>query len=185
TARQGLLVSPCPPTASFSDDTPPPSSPSLNALRGHCRPAHSPADCAMSPMYFAHRRFAARRKITAMDATKAFFRDKVVLITGASSGIGKELAWQLGQMEAKLTLAARRKELLEGVAQRIAAAGKPLPSVVACDVTRDDDMERSVVQTVREFGKLDVVIANAGFGVIGPLKKLSIADYRRQFETNV
>ncbi|HYR41557.1 MAG TPA: SDR family NAD(P)-dependent oxidoreductase, partial [Terriglobia bacterium] len=120
-----------------------------------------------------------------MDATQAFFRDKVVLITGASSGIGEELAWQLGQGEAKLTLAARRKELLEAVAQRIAAAGKPRPVVVECDVTRDGDQERAVVESVREFGKLDIAIANAGFGVVGSLKKLSVEDYRRQFETNV
>src|SRR3989442_9281429 len=120
-----------------------------------------------------------------MDATKVLFRDKVVLITGASSKIGEELAWQLVHAEARVTLAARRKELLEAVATRIAAAGKPRPAVVECDVTRDGDLERAVAQTVREFGKLDVIFANAGFGVIGSLKKLSVEDYRRQFETNV
>ena len=93
-----------------------------------------------------------------------FFRDKVVLITGASSGIGEELAWQLVHAEARVTLAARRKELLEAVATRIAAAGKPRPAVVECDVTRDGDLERAVTESVRKFGKLDVAIANAGFG---------------------
>jgi|SRR6266446_675085 short-subunit dehydrogenase len=120
-----------------------------------------------------------------MDATKVFFRDKVVLITGASSGIGEELAWQLVHAEARVTLAARRKELLEAVATRIAAAGKPRPAVVECDVTRDGDLERAVTESVRKFGKLDVAIANAGFGVVGSLKTLSVEDYRRQFETNV
>src|SRR5882762_6186548 len=105
-----------------------------------------------------------------MDATKVFFRDKVVLITGASSGIGEELAWQLVHAEARVTLAARRKELLEAVATRIAAAGKPRPAVVECDVTRDGDLERAVTESVRKFGKLDVAIANAGFGVVGSLK---------------
>jgi short-subunit dehydrogenase len=57
--------------------------------------------------------------------------------------------------------------------------------VTECDVARDGDLERAVAQTVREFGKLDAVFANAGFGVIGSLKKLSVEDYRRQFETNV
>src|SRR5438132_5784870 len=120
-----------------------------------------------------------------MDATKAFFRDKVVLITGASSGIGEELAWQLSQAGAKLTLAARRKERLEALANRIAAAGKPKPVVVECDVTRDGDQERAVGECVRAVGKLDIAIANAGFAVIGSLKNLSTEDYRRQFETNV
>jgi short-subunit dehydrogenase len=52
-------------------------------------------------------------------------------------------------------------------------------------VTRDGDLERAVAQTVSEFGKLDAIFANAGFGVTGSLRKLSVEDYRRQFETNV
>ena len=115
----------------------------------------------------------------------SFFRDKVVLITGASSGIGEELARQLGHAGAQLTLTARRTNLLDALAQRIAAAGAPPPLVVACDVTRDGDVERAVAETIRRRGKLDVVIANAGFGVVGALRDLSVDDYRRQFETNV
>jgi short-subunit dehydrogenase len=57
--------------------------------------------------------------------------------------------------------------------------------VANCDVTRDGDVERAVAESVRQWGKLDVVIANAGFGVVGALKSLSVEDYRRQFETNV
>jgi len=120
-----------------------------------------------------------------MDRTQSFFRDKSALITGASSGIGEELSWQLGQAGAKLTLAARRREQLERVAQRIAETGNPKPVVVECDVTRDGDLERAVAEIVHHWGKLEVVFANAGFGVIGPLKNLSLTDYRRQFETNV
>lgn len=117
--------------------------------------------------------------------THGYFRDKAVLITGASSGIGEELAWQLGQAGARLTLTARRIELLEALAQRIADGGKTRPVVVQCDVTRDGDLERAVSESLRQWGKLDVVIANAGFGVVGTLKNLSLEDYRRQFETNV
>ncbi len=120
-----------------------------------------------------------------MDRIAAYFRDKVVLITGASSGIGEELAWQLGQAGAKVTLAARRREQLERVAQRIAEIGAARPLVAECDVARDGDVERAVAETVRERGKLDAVFANAGFGVNGAFKQLSLADYRRQFETNV
>jgi short-subunit dehydrogenase len=120
-----------------------------------------------------------------MGLIESFFKNKVVLITGASSGIGEELAWQLAQTGAMVTLAARRKALLEKLAERIVAAGKRKPLIAECDVTRDGDLERAVTETVREFGKLDAVFANAGFGVAGPLTELSIADYRRQFETNV
>src|SRR4030095_16334649 len=71
------------------------------------------------------------------EMTAAFFQGKSVLITGASSGIGEELAWQRGQAGAHLTLTARRADLLDALAQRIATAGTPQPIVVRCDVTRD------------------------------------------------
>ena len=118
-------------------------------------------------------------------STTDFYRDKSVLITGASSGIGEHLAWQLSHVGARLTLTARRRELLDRLAQRIAASGKPAPVVAAADVTHDGDLERAVSEALGAYGKLDVVVANAGFGVIGPIRKLSLEDYRRQFETNV
>lgn len=118
-------------------------------------------------------------------STSDFYRDKSVLITGASSGIGEELAWQLSQLGARLTVTARRRELLDRLAKRIAASGKRAPLVAAADVTHEGDLERAVSETLGAYGKLDVVIANAGFGVIGPIRKLSLEDYRRQFETNV
>jgi short-subunit dehydrogenase len=117
--------------------------------------------------------------------SSSYFRNKSVVVTGASSGIGAELASQLAQAGAVLTLAARRREQLENLTQRIAAAGNPRPVVVECDVTRDGDLERAVAGAVGKWGKLDVAIANAGFGVVGAMKKLSLEDYRRQFETNV
>lgn len=116
---------------------------------------------------------------------RSFYREKAVLITGASSGIGEELAWQLGQAGAKLTLAARRQDQLERVAQKIAGSGHARALVLPCDVSRDGQLEGAVSESVRQWGKLDVVFANAGFGVVGPWKKLSLEDYRRQFETNV
>ncbi len=118
-------------------------------------------------------------------STHDAFGGKVVLITGASSGIGEELARQLAQHGALLTLAARRMDLLARLGQRIADATGARPLLIECDVTRDGDVERAVAETVERRGKLDVVFANAGFGVAGPFAKLSVADYRRQFETNV
>jgi short-subunit dehydrogenase len=118
-------------------------------------------------------------------STDDAFRGKVVLITGASSGIGEELAGQLAQQGALLTLTARRAEVLACLAQRLAEAGGPPPLVIECDVTRDGDIERAVSETVRQRGRLDIAFANAGFGVAGPFARLSLADYRRQFETNV
>jgi NADP-dependent 3-hydroxy acid dehydrogenase YdfG len=115
--------------------------------------------------------------------TQSYFRGKSVLITGASSGIGEELALQLGQAGATLTLAARRADLLATLGQRIASAGAPSPQAVDCDVTQDDALERAVSAAVKPWGHLDVAVANAGFGVVGPFGKLTVADFRRQFET--
>ena len=115
----------------------------------------------------------------------AFFRGKSVLITGASSGIGEELALQLAEADACLTLAARRVPLLDDLAKRIVDSGRRAPLVTECDVTKDGDVERAVAACVGRWSRLDVVIANAGFGVVGSLRRLSIEDYRRQLETNV
>jgi short-subunit dehydrogenase len=115
----------------------------------------------------------------------SFYRDKSVLITGASAGIGAELAVQLAAAGAKLTLAARRIEKLENVAERIVSAAYAKPLCVACDVAIDGELERAVASAVSTWDKLDIAIANAGFGVKGPIVKLSLDDYRRQFETNV
>jgi short-subunit dehydrogenase len=117
--------------------------------------------------------------------TDAFFRGKTVLITGASSGIGEGLAILLGQAGAKVMLTARRKELLDGLAERMAARGMPRPLVAATDVSRDGDLEQAVGEILRHWGRLDVVIANAGFEIMGEIRKLSLDDYRRLFETNV
>jgi len=114
-----------------------------------------------------------------------FFRGKSVLITGASSGIGRTLALQLGAAGAKVTLTARRAELLTALADEMVSAGAVRPVISTCDVTRDGDLEQAVAATVGAFSGLDVVFANAGFGVVGFFEKLELADYRRQFETNV
>ena len=115
----------------------------------------------------------------------SFFQNKSVLITGASSGIGEELALQLAALDARLTLTARRRELLDALARKIAATGKSAPLVMPADVALGDDLTLAANETLRAHGKLDIVIANAGFGVVGPFKKLTLEDYRRQFETNV
>jgi short-subunit dehydrogenase len=112
------------------------------------------------------------------------FEGKVVLITGASSGIGEALARELGRGGAKLALLARRTDRLEALASEIAAGGGEAIAI-ACDVTRDGDCEAAVEKTKERFGRIDVAVANAGFGVAGKVEKLVLADFRRQFETNV
>jgi len=112
------------------------------------------------------------------------FEGKVVLITGASSGIGEALARELARRGAKLALLARRTDRLEALARDIAADGAEAIAL-ACDVTRDGDCEAAVAKTRETFGRVDVAVANAGFGVLGKVEKLTLADFRRQFDTNV
>jgi short-subunit dehydrogenase len=109
---------------------------------------------------------------------------KVVLITGASSGIGRALAREMARRRANLVLAGRREDRLSALAAELSATGvRAIPC--PCDVTRDGELERVVALAVKELGRLDIVVANAGFGVVGDVERLTLDDYRRQFETNV
>ena len=112
------------------------------------------------------------------------FRDHVVLITGASSGIGAALARELAREGAKLVLMARRRERLDGLCAEL-AAGARRPSLHTGDVTQRADLDAAVALAIAHYGRLDMAIANAGFGVVGTLETLGVEDYRRQFETNV
>ena len=111
-------------------------------------------------------------------------KDHVVLITGASSGIGEATARELVRRGAKVALCARRTDLLEKVAAGLRASGGSAIAL-ACDVTKDGDCETAVARTVAEWGKVDVLLANAGFAVAGRLESLTLDDYRRQLETNL
>jgi short-subunit dehydrogenase len=111
-------------------------------------------------------------------------RDNVVLVTGASSGIGEAVAHELVQRGAKVVLCGRRADRLEKVAGAQRAAARSVIAV-ACDVTKDGDPEAAVARAVAEWGRLDTVFANAGFAIAGRLEALTLDDYRRQLETNL
>jgi short-subunit dehydrogenase len=112
------------------------------------------------------------------------FTDRVVFITGASSGIGEALAVEFAGRGAAVALAARRTDRLERLACDLKAAGRRTLALT-CDVGRDGDLEAAVGRVEAELGPIDVLVANAGFGVSGEFAALTLADYRRQFETNV
>lgn len=102
----------------------------------------------------------------------------VALVTGASSGMGKDFALRLLAEGYVVYGAARRTERMTD----LAAAGC---RVVALDVTKDDTMVASVEQIVREQGRIDVLINNAGYGQYGALEDVPMDEARRQIETNL
>lgn len=89
------------------------------------------------------------------------FKGKVVIVTGASSGIGAATAFLFTQEGAKVAIVARNEAKLKNVAEQCSkAGGKPL--VIKADVSKDDDAKRIINDTVAKFGKLDVLVNNAG-----------------------
>jgi len=96
---------------------------------------------------------------------------RVVAITGASAGIGRATALRLGRDGASLVLSARRTDELARVAAEIEAAGGHALPLVA-DVTSEADMSNLVERAVEQFGGLDVMVCNAGFGIAGSVDQV-------------
>ncbi len=112
-----------------------------------------------------------------------FFQDKVAIITGASSGIGRETALALAREGARVALASRNEPALREVANAIAQMGGE--SLVArADVTQKDQVDRLVSETLKKWGRVDIVVANAGAYIRCPIIELTIADLERSMAVN-
>ena len=107
-----------------------------------------------------------------------------VLITGASSGIGEGLAREYARRGYRVVLLARRLDRLMAIAAQLKAAGAQV-SVHQADVTQDGAVADVIAQLSAAGIGVNVVYANAGFGVAGSVQTLTLADYQRQFDTNV
>jgi len=108
----------------------------------------------------------------------------VVWITGGGSGLGAACAEELGARGAKVALSGRRLDRLEAAATALRARGVEA-RVVPCDVTDEESVQAAVADIVAAWGGIDLLLANAGFAVNGPVEALSVADWRRQYDTNV
>jgi NADP-dependent 3-hydroxy acid dehydrogenase YdfG len=109
---------------------------------------------------------------------------KVVAITGASGGIGEATALLLAERGAKIVLGARRSDRLEALAGRIAKAGGEA-AYIRTDVKRRDDLSGLVGLACARFGKLDVLVNNAGIAPVSPLDDLRVEDWEEMIDINV
>ncbi|MCX4717498.1 SDR family oxidoreductase [Streptomyces virginiae] len=109
---------------------------------------------------------------------------KVVAVTGAGSGIGEATALLLAERGAKVVLGARRTERLEALAARIERAGGRA-AWIRTDVTRRADLSGLVGLARERYGRLDVLVSNAGVGLISPLDELRVEDWEEMIDVNL
>ena len=117
----------------------------------------------------------------------------VVIVTGASSGIGEAVSRKLFQDGFRVVLTARRTERLEALKKELGDAAQGVNTAmiasrvlaITADITERDDRDRLVVEAMRAFGRIDGLVNNAGFGQRGPIELVPVENMRRNFETNL
>ena len=111
-------------------------------------------------------------------------KNKNVLLVGASSGIGFELAKQLLKEDCNLSLLARRKELIDGQIKNIPGERRKIISI-KCDVTIKDEVKSAVAESIQIFGSIDVLIYNSGVSTPQSIKKFNSTQSEEVFKVNV
>jgi 3-oxoacyl-[acyl-carrier protein] reductase len=111
-------------------------------------------------------------------------KGKIAIVTGAGRGIGRAIALALGEAGARVALAARSEGEIRSVAQEI--RGKDGDALaIAADLTRDDEIERLVKQTVKEWGAVDILVNNAGWGKTATVVDSRVEDWDRTLQINL
>lgn len=113
------------------------------------------------------------------------FSGKVAVITGASSGLGADAARAFAEHGADVALLARRKEKLDEVAEEINAANGGRAEGFSCDVTDEESVKSAVEAIIARFGKIDILINNAGVAFLGTVETLSDSDWDRAINVNL
>lgn len=109
---------------------------------------------------------------------------KVIVITGASSGMGEAAAKHLAQLGAFVVLGARRKDRIEKLASYIEkSGGKAL--AIATDVTNRDQVKKLVDTAVEKFGRIDVILNNAGIMPLSPMDRLNVDEWDQMVDVNI
>jgi len=110
--------------------------------------------------------------------------DKVIVITGASKGLGKAIALRLSRLTPHLVLIARHEPLLLQVQAEIADTTGHSPCVIQCDISSESDVRRMAALVEERHSRVDVLVNNAGFGTYRASENLSNQEMRRHFEVN-
>ena len=111
------------------------------------------------------------------------YRNKVVVITGASSGIGRAAAIKFAKKNAKVILVARRREKLLQVQKEISQYTDST-LVCQCDVSNKSQVKEMTDTVIDTFGRIDILVNNAGFVIYGKVSELTIEEIESQMETN-
>jgi NADP-dependent 3-hydroxy acid dehydrogenase YdfG len=111
-------------------------------------------------------------------------KDRIALVTGASSGIGEATALALAEQGAKVAIAARRKDRLDQLAAKLAELGAE-PLVLPADLIHEAEAQRIVKETEAHYGRLDILINNAGVMYLEPVAEADLGRWRSMLELNV
>jgi len=104
-------------------------------------------------------------------------KDKVAIVTGAASGIGKEIARAYAREGARVVIADLNQTAADAIAAEL---GGPLKALaVAMDVTNEQQVDEGVARTIEQFGKIDVLVSNAGIQIVAPLDEFEFASWKK------
>ena len=104
-------------------------------------------------------------------------KDKVAIVTGAASGIGKEIAATFAREGARVAIADLNQKAADAAAAELGDARKAIGVVM--DVTNEQQVEAGVARAVEQFGKIDVLVSNAGIQIVAPLDEFKFADWKK------
>jgi len=111
-------------------------------------------------------------------------KNKTIIITGASSGLGEAMARKLAQHGAQLVLGARREDKLSQIKDELEAQGSKV-HVMKCDVTQEDDVQRLAQLAIDTFGRIDVLINNAGLMPLSFFSEKKVQDWNQMIDVNI